>query len=92
MKMLKKIPIFRKKKNRFILNKFFFSQPYEIIFRALSDCIRKIGKKYYPVRGKKLNKIINDIEKGNLSKATLGGCIIEKVNQTVIISKEHKNN
>ena len=86
---IKKNTFFSKKNDRFILNKFFFNQPYEIIFRAFSDCIRKIGKKYYPVRGKKLNKIINDIEKGSLSKVTLGGCIIEKVNQTVIISKEH---
>ena len=48
-----------------------------------------MGKKYYPVRGKKLDRIIKDIENNRLSRATLGGCIIEKVNQTVLISKEH---
>ena len=88
---IEKNAIFQKKNKRYILNQLFFHQPHEIIFRALSDCLRKIGKKYYPVRGKKLDKIINDLEKGNLSKATLGGCIIKKVNQTVIISKEHEN-
>ena len=72
-----------------ILNKIFFEQPYEVIFRAFSDSIKLIGKKYYSVRGKKLDKIISDIEKNEKLIATLGGCIIEKVNQTVIISKEH---
>ena len=40
-------------------------------------------------RGKKLDKIIKDIENNQSFRATLGGCIIEKVNETVIISKEH---
>ena len=60
-----------------------------MIFRALSKSIKMIGEKYYPVRGKKLDKIINNIKKDKLIKVTLGGCIVEKVNQTVIISKEH---
>ena len=72
-----------------ILNKFFFYQPYEVIFRALSESIKLIGKKYYSARGKKLDKIIKDIENNQSFRATLGGCIIEKVNETVIISKEH---
>ena len=36
-----------------------------------------------------MDKIINDIINKRLFRATLGGCIIEKVNQTVIISKEY---
>ena len=44
--------------------------------------------KYYAARGKKIVKLIDDIKRDRLSKATLGGCIIEKINQTVIISKE----
>ena len=82
---------FSKKDHKLILNQLFFKQPYEIIFRGFSELIKIIGKKHYPVRGKKLDKIINKIEKENLSKVTLGGCIIEKVNQSVIISKEYKN-
>ena len=46
-------------------------------------------KKYYSVRGKKLDKMIKSIEMNNQIKTTLGGCIIEKLNQTVIISKEY---
>ena len=77
------------KKNKLILNKEFFQQPYEVILRSLSDSIKLIGKNYYAVRGRKLDKIIREIENNSLSKSTLGGCIIEKVNQTLIISKEH---
>ncbi len=75
-------------KNKIMLKKEFFYQPYEIIFRAFSDSIKKIGQKYYSVRGKKLDSTIQQIRNSRLSKLTLGGCIIEKVNQTVIISKE----
>ena len=86
---LTKNTFFSKKNNNLLLNKSFFQQPYEIIFRSLSETIRLIGKKYYSVRGKKLERIIVDIEKNRILRATLGGCIIEKVHQTVIISKEH---
>jgi len=86
---LKKNTFFSDKSNKLILNKIFFHQPYEVVFRALSESIKLIGKKYYSARGKKLDKIIKDIENNQSFRATLGGCIIEKVNETVIISKEH---
>ena len=85
---LKKNTFFSKENKRLVMNKNFFNQPYEVIFRGMSDSLKLIGQKYYLVRGKKLDKIIQDI-KNNLSfKGTLGGCIVEKVNHTVIISKE----
>ena len=86
---LKKNTFFFKKKNTLILNKFFFTQPHEVIFRALSESLKLVGKKYNYVRGKKLDKIINDIKNNPSHRSTLGGCIIEKVNETVIISKEY---
>ena len=86
---LKKNTFFSDRSNKLILNKIFFHQPYEVIFRAFSESIKLIGKKYYSVRGKKLDKINKDIENNQSFRATLGGCIIEKVNETVIISKEH---
>ena len=64
-------------------------QPYEIIFRSLTIIINLIGNKYHPVRGKKIDNLINNIKNDALFKATLGGCIIKKVNHTVIISKEY---
>ncbi len=76
------------KKNKLILNQEFFSQPHEVVFRALSDSIKLVGKKYYLSRGKKIDKIINQIQNDAFFKGTLGGCIIEKVNQTLIITKE----
>jgi len=85
---LKKNAIILGKNDKYILNKYFFQQPYEVTFRSLSELIRLTGKKYYPVRGRKLDKIIRNIEKNILFKTTLGGCIIEKVNQSIIISKE----
>ncbi len=88
-KNLDKNMIYLEKKNELILNKNFFIQSYEVVFRSLSDCLRMVGKKYYPVRGKKLDKIISDIKDDRLFRVTLGGCIVEKVNQTIIISKEH---
>ena len=87
---LKKNSFFSVKENRTILNyNEFFSQPHEIIFRSLSNLIKSISKNYYPVRGKKIEKIIEEIKKRSSLKVTLGGCIIKRVNQTVIISKEH---
>ena len=41
-----------------------FLQPYEVIFRSLSESISLIGKKYYPVRGKKIEKIIDNLKRG----------------------------
>ena len=85
---LHKNSFFSKKNNKLILNNKFFQQPREVTFRSFSEAIKLIGKKYYFVRGKKLEKMIIGIENEDLLKATLGGCIIEKVKQTVIISRE----
>ena len=85
---LKKNAMILDKNNKNILNKFFFQQPYEVTFRSLSELIKLTGKKYYPVRGRKLDKILTNIEKNMLSKTTLGGCIIQKVNKSIIIKKE----
>jgi len=87
-KNLLKNSFFSKKYGQIILNYEFFNQPHEVIFRSFSDSIKNVGKNYYRPRGKKIERIIYEINKGTFSKATLGGCIIEKVSQTVIISKE----
>ncbi len=79
---------FSSKKKQLILNKSFFQQPYEVVFRAFSESIKLIGKKYYAVRGKKIDKVINNINNYQSFRSTLGGCLIEKVSKTVIISKE----
>ena len=86
---LKKNTFFSSKKNKLIIKNQYFDQPFEVILRSLSESIKFIGKGSYSVRGKKLAKIISKIENNRFYKQTLGGCIIEKVNQTIILSKEH---
>ena len=87
-KNLNKNVVFLKRKNMYILNYNFFDQSHEIIFRSLTNLIQKLGKKYYPVRGKSINELIKGINKKSFTKVTLGGCFIERVNETILISQE----
>ena len=80
---------FYKDKKELMLNKNFFNQPYEVVFRSISDSIREVGGKYNAARGKKIDYILDKIRRNSLKKETLGGCLIKKVNQTVIIEKEY---
>ena len=80
-----------KKKNIYILNYNFFDQSHEVIFRSLTLIIQKIGKKYYPVRGKSINELIDRITSKSLTKTTLGGCFVERVNETIILTSEKPN-
>jgi len=80
---------FHKSKKELLLNNFFFNHPYEVVFRSFSDSIKLVGEKYDTVRGKKIDYILDKISQNRLKKETLGGCLIKKVNQTVIISKEY---
>ena len=90
-KNLKKNVVFLKKKNTYILSYNFFDQSHEIIFRSLTNLIQKLGKKYYPVRGKSVNELIKKINSKFLIKITLGGCFIERVNETILITQESSN-
>ena len=85
---LEKNVIILKKNQKAILNEFFFTQSNEVIFRSLTEVIKIIGKKYYSVRGKKIDKILSLINSKSSFKVTLGGCIIKKVNESVILTKE----
>jgi tRNA(Ile)-lysidine synthase len=87
-KNLKDNVTFLSKKKLIILKENFFSQSNEVVFRSLTEVIKIIGKRYYAVRGKKIDKIIDLISTKSTFKVTLGGCIIKKVNETVILSKE----
>tara|TARA_Y100000768_G_C23543290_1_gene480254 strand:- start:26 stop:589 length:564 start_codon:yes stop_codon:yes gene_type:complete len=80
---------FHKNNNKLVLNENFFNQPYEVVFRSLSDSLKIIGSKYYSPRGKKIDLILEKIKKNTLKKATLAGCVIKRVNQTTIITKEY---
>jgi len=88
---LKKNVVFMNTKNLYILNTSFFDQSHEIIFRSLTKLIQKLGKKYYPVRGKSINQLIESINKKSFTRVTLGGCIIERVNKTIMILQENSH-
>ena len=78
-----------KKNENVILKENFFSQSNEVVFRTFTEVIKVVGKKYYPVRGKKIDKILQLIDAKSSFKVTLGGCVIKRVNRTVILSKEY---
>ncbi len=75
-------------KNNAILKKNFFSNSNEVIFRSFTEVLKIVGKKYHPVRGKKIEKILQTIKVKKSFQSTLGGCIIKKVNETIIVVKE----
>tara|TARA_B100000401_G_C52541716_1_gene594155 strand:- start:339 stop:689 length:351 start_codon:yes stop_codon:yes gene_type:complete len=75
--------------NSMILNNYFFYQPEEVVFRSLAEVLKIVGKKYYPVRGKKIDKLIGLMKNNKTFKATLGNCILKRVNNSIIVSKEH---
>ena len=89
---LKNNVVFSKRKNTYILKYNFFDQAHEIIFRSLTNLIQKLGKKYYPVRGKSINELIKKIDKKSFTKVSLGGCFVERVNETILISLENSHN
>ena len=78
-------------KNKCLINKsIFLEEAGEIIFKSFSDILSLVSGTYYPPRSKKIINLINRAKKDNFSKSTLGGCIIEKRDNFVSISKEHR--
>ena len=76
------------KKRKIILSENFFQNSEEIVFRSLNYIFTKISKKNYPPRGRKMLDLVLRINSKNFKKTTLGGCLIEKINKTVMIYKE----
>ena len=80
---------FIKQKNIYILNKFFFNQSEEVLFRSISSILKLVSDRYYSPRGKSILDAISNIKSNKVKKLTLGGCYIEKVNETVLIAREN---
>jgi len=88
-KNIQKNSSYLKNQEKIIINQFFFSHPDEIVFRSFSELILQIGNKKKLTRGSKILNIINDIKLSqNFKKKTLSGCIFEKSNKSIIISRE----
>ena len=79
----------KNKKDTIIINFEFFKQPNEIVLRSLSNLISIINRKYYLPRGKIMLKKINEMRGNSFKKTTVGGCIIERVNNTTLIYPEN---
>ncbi len=83
---------FIKQRNQFLLNKNFFDQPNEIIFRSLSFLLKTVSQRYYLARGKNVMDLIMKIKSNKISKkVTLGGCFVERINETLLISRENSS-
>ena len=66
----------------------FFSNTDEIILRSFTKILQDISGRYFPARGKSVSKIIDQIKQKSILKATIGGCVIEKIENSVVIYKE----
>ena len=75
-------------KNKAILNEEFFNYPEEVLFRSFSQILKLIGNNHFFARGKKIKKILETLSYKTNAKCTLGNCVIEKINKTVIVLKE----
>ena len=74
-----------------ILKNDFLKQPDEIVFRSFSEVIQKVGKKDTLARGTKVANLIKYLKSiNNYSKKTLSGCIIQKIENSVIIYPEKR--
>ena len=75
--------------NKALLSLKFFSSTDEIILRSFTKILQDISGRYFPARGKGVSRIINQIKQKSLTKTTIGGCVIEKIENSVVISKEN---
>ena len=80
---------FLKKDKKIILNKNFFKNPQEVVFRSFTKAINLLGDKINYPRGKKVVNLLNLLNSSNkTSKFTLSGCLFKKTNESVIIYQE----
>jgi len=78
-----------KKKKEITINlKNFSLENNEIQLKIFSNCIKNISKKYYPPRAKKVLNLLKILKSKESLKATLGGCIVKKAHNNLVIYKE----
>tara|TARA_B100001769_G_C22039851_1_gene558844 strand:+ start:169 stop:1236 length:1068 start_codon:yes stop_codon:yes gene_type:complete len=77
-------------KNIYILNKLFFQNPQEVLIRSISNILKTASKRYYSPRGENIINLLDTIIRKKKCKMTLGGCIIEKFDNSVIICAESR--
>jgi tRNA(Ile)-lysidine synthase len=76
-------------KNKCLINKQIFSEEAgEIVFKAFSNILSLVSGTYYPPKSKKIINLIDRVKRNKFNKSTLGGCVIEKKDSFILISKE----
>ena len=83
------ISLSKNNNKRAFLSSEFFCSTDEIILRSFTKILQDISGRYFPARGKSVTKIIDQIKQKSILKATLGGCVIEKIENSVVIYKEN---
>ena len=79
------------KDRKIILSQAFFNNPDEIILRSFTQLIQNLGKKRNYPRGKKVVGLIDSLKFSNNNvKLSLSGCMVEKINDSVIIYPEKR--
>ena len=80
--------IAKSKKEAVINLSIFFEENDEIQLKVFSNCIKSVSKNYYPPRAKKVATLLNRVKLDKKFKATLGGCVIQKIRNNLLIYKE----
>ena len=89
-KALYKHVSFQSKNSCLINTQIFFEEAEEIVFKSFSDILSLVAGTYYPPRSRKIINLIDRVKKTKFNKSTLAGCVIEKKDSFILISKEAK--
>jgi|TARA_B110000211_G_scaffold109147_1_gene126597 tRNA(Ile)-lysidine synthase len=82
-----------KKKNTILIDlKSFLLESNDIQFKIFGNSIKYISKNYYPPRAKKILNLLIRVKSDKELKATLGGCIVHKRQNNLIINREELKN
>ena len=73
---------------RAFLSPNFFINTEEIALRSFTKILQNISGRYFPARGKRVSNILDQIRHKSIAKTTIGGCVIEKIENSVVIYKE----
>ena len=81
-----------KKRSKILINvKSLNELNQEMKIKVIKRTIKEISKSYYSPRSQKIINLIKRLEKPYESKSTLGGCLIIKLQNHIILEKENKN-
>ena len=82
------ISLSKNNNTRALLSSNFFSSTDEIILRSFTKILQDISGRYFPARVKSVSNTLNQIRQKSILKTTVGGCVIEKLENSVVIYKE----